>query len=147
MNDPVSYPVRLGRGVAQFAADADLGVYRLTGAPYTDPEVGIRTDGPDLPTTFDRCIVLTVLDPTPDGREDLITPIQFRYRLAPGATTPDARNFGWRIRETFEHLELVRFGDVRISFVEYRNALLIPADTVGRPGGTVTFYFRGRRRS
>ncbi|UAJ80152.1 hypothetical protein IT072_03645 [Leifsonia sp. ZF2019] len=146
MSEPLSYPVRLGRGVAQHAADAGLGSFRLTGPPYTDPEVGIRIDG-DLPTTFDRCIVLTVLDPTPDGREDLITPIQFRYRLAPGATPSDARNFGWRIRETFEHLELVRFGDVRISFVEYRNALPFGADTVGRPGGTVTFYFRGRRRS
>lgn len=147
MADPIAYPIRLARGVAQYAADAGLGVYRLTGAPYANPEIGIRTDGPELPTTIDRCIVLTVLDPTPDGRENLITPIQFRYRLAPGASGADALGFGWRIRETFEHLERVTFDDVRISFVEYRNSLPFTADSSGRPGGTVTLYFRGRRHS
>lgn len=147
MSEPLAYPVRLKRGVAQHAADHGLGVFRLTGDPYTNPEVGILTNGPDLPTTIDRCIVLTALDPTPDGRENLITPIQFRYRLAPGATTVDAENFGWRIRETFEHLEHVVFGAVRISFVEHRNALPFTADASGRPGGTETLYFRGRRHS
>ncbi|MDN4598455.1 hypothetical protein [Leifsonia virtsii] len=147
MADPIAYPVRLARGVAQHAADAGLGVFRLDGPKYTDPEVGIFTNGPELPTTIDRCIVLTVLDPTPEGRENLITPIQFRYRLAPGATPTDALGFGWRIRETYEHLERVVFGDVRISFVEYRNSLPFTADSSGRPGGTVTLYFRGRRHS
>jgi hypothetical protein len=145
--DPIAYPVRLARGVAQHAADAGLGVFRLNGPQYTDPEVGIFTNGPELPTTIDRCIVLTVLDPTPDGRENLITPIQFRYRLARGATATEALDFGWRIRETFEHLERALFGDVRISFVEHRNSLPFTADSNGRPGGTETLYFRGRRHS
>lgn len=142
-----AYPVRLLRGVAQHAADAGLGVYRLPGPPYTNPEVGILTNGPDLPTTIDRCIVLTLLDPTPDGREDLITPIQFRYRLAAGASNTDALAFGWRIRETFDQLERAVFGDVRIAFVGYRSALPFTPDANGRPGGTVTFYFLGRRHS
>ena len=147
MSEPIAYPLRLKRGVAQRAADAELGVFRLTGPKYVDPECGIFTNGPDLPTTMDRCLVLTALDPTPDGRANLTTPIQFRYRLAPGSSATDAENYGWRVRETFEQLELVTFGGVRISLVEYRNALPFTADASGRPGGAVTFYFHGRRNS
>ncbi|MFF1875736.1 hypothetical protein [Kitasatospora herbaricolor] len=145
MADPDSYPVRLKRGVAQFAADHGLGVYRPTGPAYSNPERGVFTNGPELPTTIDNCIVLTALSPTFDGRASVITPIQFRYRVA--GSVIDAENLGQRIISTFDLLERTVFGGVLIGLVEYRNALAFTPDSISRPGGTVTFYFHGRRNS
>lgn len=144
MSDPDTYPVILKRGIALFAAEQGLGVYR-SDTPYTPAERGIFTNGPDLPTTLDNCIVLTALSPTFDGRENMITPVQFRFRIVGSVIA--AENFGQRIIATFDLLERQVFGGLRISLVEYRNALAFTPDSNGRPGGTVTHYFHGRRNS
>jgi hypothetical protein len=141
-----SYPVLLKRGLAQDLATAELGVYKPVGA-YTATDVatlpGIKTDGPGLPLTFDRALVLTTLTPFMDGRFDQVTPVQIRTRVVGGRT--DAENLMEAIRDRFHGRSSFALGTLTFQKSLQVNSLYIDDDGKGRCGYFQTIHFVGRR--
>jgi hypothetical protein len=138
---PDSFPVRFVRGVAQHAADKGLGVFRLTGAAYANPERGIRTDG-IVPTTIDNCLVLTARRPIADGRANLILPVQFFSRTK--GTPTDAQNYAWSVVEAFDQRENL-LPELNVAWSWLFSQADFQPDTNGRVSVAQTFYFRTRR--
>lgn len=141
-----SYPVLFEKALAQWLDDQNLGLYKPTGS-YTAAEAtltapGITTNGPDLPTTFDNCLVLTSLDPIVDGRANFVWRIQIVGRLK--GTKTQAKDLLWNLRVALEHKQNIPPGFF-ISWVSVFSSLMFTADSSGRHSFSLTVYFRGRR--
>ncbi|SFN66147.1 hypothetical protein [Mycetocola miduiensis] len=143
MADPVSQEVELKRALAQYLHDQQVGVYKAGTIPYTATERGIFTNGPDLPTTLDNCIVLTSRRPIPEGRSNLVFPIDILSRVKGNRIA--AGNLAGFIFDALDHKEGVPPG-MHISWAWEFSRLDYSADSNGRTASIQTFYFRGRRR-
>lgn len=142
MADPDSQELLLKRGLAQYLHDLSIGVYKPVGS-YGASERGILTNGPDLPTTLDNCIVLTSRRPIPDGKANLIFPIDTLSRVKGNRIA--AGNLAGLLFDTLDSKENVPPG-LHISWCEEISRLDYSADANGRSSTIQTFYFRGRRR-
>lgn len=140
-----SYPVLLKKAIAADLDANGLAVYQPTTA-YTNASTavlpGVVTAGPELPTTFDRCIVLTTLTPFDEGRGNRVTPVQFTTRLKGGRT--DAENQFEELRDHYHDRHNVLLGGLSFQKVLLNSSLFISADTQGRTGYFLTFHFSGR---
>lgn len=141
MADPVSQELELKRALAQYLHDKQVGIFK-PGA-YLATERGITTNGPKLPTSYDECIVLTSRRPIPEGRSNLIFPVDVFSRVKGDSNA--AGNLAGLIFETVDHKENVPPG-LHISWAWEFSRLDISADSSGRSATLQTFYFRGRRR-
>ncbi len=142
-----SYPVRLKKAFAADVHERGLGLYKPTGG-YTKAETavlaGVLTRGPDLPTTFDRCLVLTTLTPfEDDGPANRVTPLQLTDRL-PG-TRDDAENRFEAFRDAYHNRRQVMLGDLPFRRIQLVSSLFITADTQNRVGYFMTFHLFGRQ--
>jgi len=142
MADPTSRGLLLRRAIAADLAAAGIGVYRPDGPNYVNPERGIRTDGPNLPTTFDNCIVLTSLPTISDGRADIIDRVQIYGRVKGNSIAA----------ENLEHAIWDRYDQKPYLFPAFGNSwtwrfsmLQFEPDTQGRSAFAATYYFRNRR--
>lgn len=142
MADPDSQGLELKRALARYLHDEQAGVYKAVGS-YLATERGIFTNGPDLPTTLDNCIVLTDRKPIPEGRSDLIFPIDVLSRVKGNRIA--AGNLAGVLFELLDHKEGVPAG-LHISWAWETSRLDYSADSSGRSSTIQTFYFRGRRR-
>ena len=143
---PDSYPVLFEKALAQAIDDANLGLYKSTGS-YTAVETtvatpGIMTTGPDLPTTFDNCIVLTQLEPITDGRANIVWRIQLFVRLK--GTKTQIKDLVWNLRVLLDHKQNIPSG-FDVSWVWVFSQLFFTADSSQRQSAALTVYFRGRR--
>lgn len=140
-----AYPVLFRRGVAQHLDDLELGLYKTSGN-YTVAESTLARPaisfGPDMPTTYDNAIVLTMLEPLREGRANLVWRIQITTRLK--GTKAQAENFAWALFEALDQKQNIPAG-FNVSWVSMFSQLLATADTSGRLTTYQTFYFRGRR--
>jgi len=141
-----TYPVLFERGVAQKLHDLELGLYKPSGN-YTPAEAtllrpAVSLTGPDLPTTYDNCIVLNTLDPLREGRADLVSRIQIISRTK--GTKTDAKNLAWNLATALDQKSNIPEG-MHVSWVWLFSELRATADTNGRHTVYQTFYFRGRR--
>jgi hypothetical protein len=139
--------VVLKKALAADLAERGFGVYKPEGA-YTKADTaelaGIRTNGPDMPTTFDRALVLTTLLPFEDGnRANRVTPVQLTDRLPGGRT--DAENRFEALRDAYHGRRQVTLGPLTFREIRLARALIVSADTQGRVGSFITFDFYGRQ--
>lgn len=142
-----SYPVLLKKALAADLHDRELGLYSPDTA-YTNESTatlaGIRTNGPDMPTTFDRALVITTLTPFADGAPaNRVTPVQLTDRL-PGSHD-DAENRFEAIRDAYHGRRQVTLGPLTFREIRLVSALILSADTQGRAGSFITFHFYGRQ--
>ncbi len=140
-----SYPVLFERALAQALETAGLGQYDLTEV-YTAASATVANPailmGPNLPTTLDNCIVITALEPIPDGRANILWRYQMLGRLK--GTKAQIKNLAWNMRVALDHKQNIPSGfDVSWSWVF--SELLFSPDSSGRQSFTQTVYFRGRR--
>lgn len=143
---PDSYPVLLEKALAQTIADAGLGVYKPTGT-YTKAETpvatpGITTNGPDLPTAFDNCIVLTMLEPASEGRANMVWRVQILGRLM--GTKTQAKDLLWNLRVLFDNRGDI-LNDFHVSWSWVFSSITFTADASQRHSFALTVYLRGRR--
>lgn len=141
MPDP-SFPVLLKKGIAGDLAATDLGVYK-TGEPYEPDELGIFTNGPELPTTVKNCIVLTALNQFYDGPRNRVQPIQFRIRVE--GTLDDANDLAEAIRARYENRRQFTLNGLTFRYAEFARALPITDDGQGLAGYFTTIHFFGRQ--
>lgn len=141
-----SYPVVLRTALAADLAAHEHGVYP---GPYTQANTatkpGISKNGPDLPTTYDRALVITTLTPFDDGRFNRVTPVQFRLRGPIGGTKDDVENAMEAIRDLYDGREQFTLGDLTFRIALHANSLYITADEKGRHGFFETVHFHGRK--
>lgn len=142
-----SYPVLLKKAFAADVAARGLGVYKATGAysPEDTAELaGVFTNGPDLPLSVDRCLVLTTLTPFDDGGPaNRVTPLQLTDRL-PGSRD-DAENRFEAFRSAYHGRERVILGPLSFRRIQLVSSLFISADTQRRVGYFITFHLYGRQ--
>jgi hypothetical protein len=141
-----SYPVALRAGLAADLAAHDHGVLASS---YTQASTatkpGISKNGPDLPTTYDRALVITTLTPFDDGRFNRVTPVQFRLRGPVGGIRDDIENAMEAIRDLYDGREQFTIGDFTFRIALQTNSLYITADEKGRHGFFQTVHFHGRK--
>ncbi|RFA12165.1 hypothetical protein B7R22_17200 [Subtercola boreus] len=141
-----SYPVTLKKSLAVYLASGGLGIYKPV-EPYTPAETavlpGIFTNGPDLPLTIRRCLILTTLTPVLDGRANRITPVQIRTRL-PGSRN-DAENVSEHLLDALHNRDQLALPPLTFRTVEQVSSLFISADANGLVGFFQTFHFHGRQ--
>jgi hypothetical protein len=141
-----SYPVLLERALAQAIHDSSVGFYKTSGA-YTTAEAtlarpAIHTNGPDLPTSIDNCIVITQLEPMIEGRGNIVWRFQIFSRVK--GTKVQAKNLAWALFKLLDHKQGIPAG-FHISWVWMFSQLAFTADSNGRHSTAQTFYLRGRR--
>ena len=128
----------LNRALAQLLHDANLAVYKPTGAIV---ERGIRLDGV-MPTTVNEFTLLTPLRPIPDGRADMVYRTQIYTRRTGSALT--ARSWAADLRALIDQKEYTP-SVLSISFAREFSALDFDPDSQGRAAVAATYHFLGRR--
>lgn len=128
----------LNRALAQLLHDAELAVYKPTGAIA---ERGIRLDGV-MPTTVAEFTLLTPLRPIPEGRADMLWRTQV-YTRRIGAVTV-ARTWGANLRSVLDQKEYLP-NVLGIGWAWEFSAVDFDPDSQGRSAVAATYYFRGRR--
>lgn len=141
-----SYPVALRVALAADLAAHDHGVLAGSYTPAsTALKPGISKNGPDLPTTYDRALVITTLTPFDDGRWNRVTPVQFRLRGPVGGNRDDIENAMEAIRDLYDGREQFTLGGLTFRIALHANSLYITADEKGRHGFFQTVHLHGRK--
>jgi hypothetical protein len=139
----VSFTGDLMAGLAQYLADAGVGVYSPTGA-YTASQVGIVMDV--VPASPDRVVVLTPYSPT-DSPTEAESEIALQIRVRGDRDPRTAYDLDDRAFEAMQNLPRTVMGGVTVVAAWRTSGAYIGPDTNGRHERTSNYRLPVHRPS